>query len=175
MAIFISSLTKTASATHNWNSLIPFLPSPLSILSVGIPSFCMASAIWSSGRLRYAGNFSTLTPSIECFLRASRCAPFKVTPNRLVMASTTLTRSLAFSMLMNTLPSLATLMVSTSFSGTLISETDPGVFTFTGSFFTNVDVNMKNVSRSTMTSDIGVMSIQTSFFSIFTLPIAINF
>ena len=65
-------------------------------------------------------------------------------------------------------------MVSPPFSGTLISEIEPGVMTFTGSFFTNVDVNMKKVSSSVITSDIGVMSIQMSLFLTFILPIVIN-
>ena len=68
-----------------------------------------------------------------------------------------------------------TKIVKTPFSGTLISDTDPGVLTFTGSFFTNVEVSMKKVSNRVITSDIGVISIQTSLFLIFTLPIAIKF
>lgn len=37
-------------------------------------------------------------------------------------------------------------------SGIFISETEAGVVTVTGSFFTNVDVNMKKVSSKTVTS-----------------------
>jgi len=45
------------------------------------------------------------------------------------------------------------------------------VLTFTGSGVKNVDVNMKKQSNRVITSDIGVMSIQMSFFAIFILPI----
>ena len=38
-------------------------------------------------------------------------------------------------------------MVSTPFSGTFISDTDPGVFTFTGSFFKNVYLDDEEADR----------------------------
>lgn len=66
-------------------------------------------------------------------------------------------------------------MRKTLFSGTFSSDTEPGVRTLTASFLTNVDVNMKNVSKRTITSLIGVISIQIAFFLIFTLPIVIKF
>ena len=68
----------------------------------------------------------------------------------------------------------STNILSTLVSGTLISETDIGVVTVAGSFFMNVELIMKKVSSSTITSDIGVISIQMSAFLIFTLPIMIN-
>ncbi|CCY65803.1 unknown [Prevotella sp. CAG:1124] len=74
----------------------------------------------------------------------------------------------------NTLPLLSIRIVRTFLSVTLTSETEPGVTTLTASFFTNVDVNMKNVSSKTITSLIGVMSIQMDCLLIFTLPIVIK-
>ena len=63
----------------------------------------------------------------------------------------------------------------TSWSGTLIADTEPGVDTVTGSFLTKVAVNMKKVSNRTMTSDIGVMSMNVSLFLIAKRPIYIVF
>jgi len=55
--------------------------------------------------------------------------------------------------------------------GTLISETDEGVITVTGSFWRKVEVNMKKVSKRTVTSLIAVMSMRVLFLLIFTFPI----
>ena len=48
---------------------------------------------------------------------------------------------------------------------------EDGVITVTGSFCKNVEVNMKKVSKRTVTSLIAVMSMRASFFLILTLPI----
>ena len=68
-----------------------------------------------------------------------------------------------------------TVIESVLVSGTFVSLTVPGTLTLTGSFLMNVEVSMKNVNSRVITSDIGVMSIQTSLFLIFTLPIADKF
>jgi len=57
-------------------------------------------------------------------------------------------------------------------SGILISDTEPGVLTWTGSFWMKVDVSMKNVSKSTVTSLMAVMSMNVLFLFTFTLGIA---
>ena len=46
----------------------------------------------------------------------------------------------------------------------MTSDTELGVLTLIGSGVRNVDVNMKKQSNRVITSDIGVMSIQMSFF-----------
>ena len=56
-------------------------------------------------------------------------------------------------------------------SGILSSDTELGALTDTGSGVKNVDVNMKKHRSSVITSDMGVMSIQMSFFCILTLAI----
>ena len=68
---------------------------------------------------------------------------------------------------MNTFPVGSTKIETISVSGILISETDCGGFTCTGSFWINVEVSMKNVSNSTVTSLMAVMSINVDFFLIF--------
>ncbi|VBB46432.1 conserved hypothetical protein [uncultured Paludibacter sp.] len=60
-------------------------------------------------------------------------------------------------------------------SGIFISETDPGVFTCTGSFFKNVEVSMKNVSKSTVTSLIAVISMNVDFLFTFIFGIIVYF
>ena len=55
--------------------------------------------------------------------------------------------------------------------GTLIADTDHAVITVTGSFVRKVEVNMKKVSKRTVTSLIAVMSMSVLFLFIFTLPI----
>ena len=76
---------------------------------------------------------------------------------------------------MNMLPSGSTNIERIFFSGILISETEAGVVTCTGSFFTNVDVSIKKVSNSTVTSLIAVMSMNVLFFLIFALPMILEF
>ena len=53
----------------------------------------------------------------------------------------------------------------------MISETEPGVVTVTGSFWMKVEVSMKKVSKSTVTSLIAVMSMNVLFLFTFTLAI----
>ena len=62
-------------------------------------------------------------------------------------------------------------MFKTSLSGILTSDTELGVVTWMGSGVKNVDVNIKKHRSSVITSDIGVMTIQMSFFCILTLAI----
>ena len=62
-------------------------------------------------------------------------------------------------------------MFRTSCSGIFSSDTELGAVTDTGSGVKNVEVNMKKHRSSVITSDIGVMSIQMSFFCILILPI----
>ena len=57
----------------------------------------------------------------------------------------------------------------------MISDTEAGVVTCTGSFFTNVDVNIKKVRSNTVTSLIAVISMNVSFFLIFALPMINRF
>jgi hypothetical protein len=60
-------------------------------------------------------------------------------------------------------------------SGILISDTEEGAETNIGSFCTKVDVNMKKVSRSTVTSLMAVMSIIVLFLLILILGMVVNF
>ena len=85
--------------------------------------------------------------------------------------SRTATRSSCLSMLMNTLPSLSTKIWRISVSGILISITEAGVETCIGSFWMKVDVSIKKVSKSTVTSLIAVMSMNVLCFFTFTLAI----
>ena len=71
----------------------------------------------------------------------------------------------------NTFSFWSTSTVTKLLAGTACSEIEDGVFTTTGSFCKKVDVNMKNVSKSTVTSLIAVMSMSVLFLLIFTLPI----
>ncbi len=57
--------------------------------------------------------------------------------------------------------------------GTFSSETEDGVYTMVGSFCRKVEVNMKKVSKRTVTSLIAVMSMRVLFLLIFTFPIFI--
>ena len=59
-------------------------------------------------------------------------------------------------------------------SGILISETDEGVATTTGSFWIKVDVSMKKVSSSTVTSLIAVMSMNVLLRFTISLGIGLN-
>ena len=59
-------------------------------------------------------------------------------------------------------------------SGILISETDEGVATTTGSFCIKVDVSMKKVSSNTVTSLIAVMSMNVLLRFTISLGIRLN-
>ena len=136
--------------------------------------------------LRYASLFASSisshdlslligTPKDEAFANAlfSFCVKFKL--YLALISSSVENKSLFLSSVMNTRPFESIRMVMTSWSGTLIADTEPGVDTVTGSFLTKVAVNMKKVSNRTMTSDIGVMSMNVSLFLIAKRPIYIVF
>ena len=82
--------------------------------------------------------------------------------------------SCCLSRLINIFPSGSTRIWSTFVSGILISDTEAGVVTCTGSFFTNVEVNIKKVRSNTVTSLIAVISMNVLFFLICALPMINN-
>ena len=145
------------------------------MLSQGIPSFFKIASCFSDGRSRKVFILFIGTPKVDESANVFSCSGVKVTPYSSPIFSSTAFRSDCLSILMNILPSGSTNIERIFFSGILISETEAGVVTCTGSFFTNVDVSIKKVSNSTVTSLIAVMSMNVLFFLIFALPMILEF